>query len=237
MFFFPKYAVGLGNFWRFPYLCYKNGGGAFLVVYWTLSICAGLPIVVLEQSLGQYTSQGPLHCWRFAPALTGLGTSMVFLSFFVCCYYAVIITWGCHYLFSSFAFTLPWVSCDPEWADYRCEPDFIEGCGENNTLRGDNGYCYNGTISNSTENIIGLWNESLAEEQDLGSVLAPEQYFHFKVLGDANVIDLDSDFGLPRWQLAIPLLTVWTLIFFSLLKGIKSSGKVIWFTTLAPYVV
>ena len=65
------YAVGLGNIWRFPYMCYKHGGGAFLIVYWFLSFLIGFPLIFFEQSLGQYTSQGPGHCWGFAPILRG----------------------------------------------------------------------------------------------------------------------------------------------------------------------
>ena len=168
------YAVGLGNFWRFPYLCYKNGGGAFLIAYWILSFCAGFPIVVLEQIIGQYTSQGPMHCWRFAPVLFGAGLSMIALSFYVCFYYAVIIAWAVYYLFSSFTLNLPWEFCEPSWSDFRCEPTFIENCELNDTIKGTDGYCY--SQINSSQ-VVGLWNETLADEHGIGAVLATEQFF------------------------------------------------------------
>lgn len=110
------YAVGLGAVWRFPYLCYKNGGGVFLIPYFIFLFLAGIPLFYIELNLGQYTSQGPILCWKMAPIFKGLGISMNIISFYFCLYYNMIIAYSLYYLFYSFDTKLPWSKCDWAWA-------------------------------------------------------------------------------------------------------------------------
>ena len=66
-----SYAVGLGTIWRFPYLCYRNGGGAFLIPYAIMFVFTGLPLFFLEMAFGQYASEGPISIWKIGPLFQG----------------------------------------------------------------------------------------------------------------------------------------------------------------------
>eukprot|EP01138_Halocafeteria_seosinensis_P013124 gb/GECG01013403.1/.p1 GENE.gb/GECG01013403.1/~~gb/GECG01013403.1/.p1 ORF type:complete len:789 (+),score=81.43 gb/GECG01013403.1/:1-2367(+) len=114
-----SYAVGLGNIWRFPYLAYSNGGGAFLIVYLIFLVFLGIPIFVMELGLGQLFQVGAVQLWAMIhPRLAGLGLSSIFVASIVSIYYNVIIAWALFYLGNSFRSPLPFGN-DPEayWFD------------------------------------------------------------------------------------------------------------------------
>ena len=102
-------AVGLGNFWRFPFLCYTYGGGAFLVPYCCVLVLIGVPLFLLELGVGQKAQVGATTAWvQIHPAVGGIGYSGVVATFFVALYYNVIVAWALFYLFNSFQSPLPW---------------------------------------------------------------------------------------------------------------------------------
>ena len=92
-------AVGLGNIWRFPYIAYDNGGGAFLLPYLVALLTAGIPLLVLEYSLGhRYHGSPPLAFRRVHRRATVLGWWQVGICVVIAAYYAVIIAWAARYV-------------------------------------------------------------------------------------------------------------------------------------------
>lgn len=74
------FAVDLGNVWRFPYICYQNGGGAFLIPYCVMLIFGGLPLFYMELALGQFHRSGCISIWkRICPALKGTSNWLLYI--------------------------------------------------------------------------------------------------------------------------------------------------------------
>lgn len=96
-------AVGLGNIWRFPYVAYDNGGGAFLLPYLIALLTAGIPLLFLDYALGhRYRGSAPLTFRRIKSWAEPVGWIQVGVSFFITIYYAAIIGWAALYAIKSF---------------------------------------------------------------------------------------------------------------------------------------
>ncbi|XP_056331939.1 solute carrier family 6 member 19b [Danio aesculapii] len=106
------FCVGLGNVWRFPYLCQSHGGGAFMIPFLILLVFEGIPLLHLEFAIGQRLRKGSVGVWRtINPYMLGVGIASMCVSFLVSLYYNTIIAWVMWYFFNSFQDPLPWSQC------------------------------------------------------------------------------------------------------------------------------
>ncbi len=105
-------AVGLGNIWRFPYVAYENGGGAFVVPYLVALLTAGIPFLLLDYAIGHRNrGSAPLSFARLRRGAEGLGWWQVGICFVIAVYYAAVVAWALRYTF--FSLDQAWGS-DPE---------------------------------------------------------------------------------------------------------------------------
>ncbi|MBN1295913.1 sodium-dependent transporter [bacterium] len=100
-------AIGLGNIWRFPYICYKHGGGAFLIPYLVALFTTGIPLMILEFGLGHRMAGGaPAAMGRAKRNWEWLGWFALLVAFVITCYYAVIMGWCINYM--GYSTSLAW---------------------------------------------------------------------------------------------------------------------------------
>ncbi|XP_057321913.1 sodium- and chloride-dependent GABA transporter ine-like [Microplitis mediator] len=115
------YSVGLGNVWRFPYLCYSSGGGVFLIPYFIILIVCGVPLLYMELAVGQFTRRGPIGALgQICPLFKGAGLSSVVISFLMSTYHNVIIAYAIYYFFTAFKHEHPWANCNHSWNTPAC---------------------------------------------------------------------------------------------------------------------
>uniref|UniRef100_A0A0R3RKM4 Transporter n=1 Tax=Elaeophora elaphi TaxID=1147741 RepID=A0A0R3RKM4_9BILA len=201
------YAVGLGNVWRFPYLCFKNGGGSFLVVYIIFFSLGALPVFIMEITIGQYAQRGAMEIWNLCPLFKGVGIGNVVIAFMCIAYFCVISSWSIFYMINSFSSVFPWETCNNWWNDKTC----ITGR-EDATL-----------ISEITANL---------SYYNLSTETSVEQYWERRVLMQTDSI---SNFGGIQWELLGIMTFSWIIVYFALWKGITQARKFVYFCALSPY--
>ncbi|XP_064637016.1 sodium- and chloride-dependent glycine transporter 2-like [Lineus longissimus] len=230
------YAVGLGNIWRFPYLCYKNGGGAFLIPYGFFLLMLGWPLFLLEVVLGQFSSRSPIPAWNISPLFKGVGCSMIVITCIVAIYYNVILAWTLFYLGKSLSAELPWTSCNNTWNSGACVV-------RNNT----NTWLFDTpqNLTKETQNYISMnmsgeeWGSTVNSTNSSMDFLT-KRFSPSEEFWDRYVLQITSGIdtmGEIRWELFACYVVTWVATCVCIMGGIKLSGKVVYVTAIAPVVI
>ncbi|XP_034450194.1 sodium- and chloride-dependent GABA transporter 2-like [Hippoglossus hippoglossus] len=205
------YLVGLGNVWRFPYLCYKNGGGVFLLPYIFFAVLCGVPLYLLENTIGQLTQEGAITCWnKLCPVAKGTGYAIMVIQLYSRLY-SIVLAWALLYLIYCFRATLPWATCNNPWNTDRC----VDLTSANWTAVHSGNLSVNWTSENLTKS-------------------SASEFWERGVLSMSGGID---EVGTVKWELLLCLLACWVACYFCIWKGVRSTGKVVYVTAVFPYVM
>ncbi|KAB0389170.1 hypothetical protein E2I00_006437 [Balaenoptera physalus] len=167
-----------------------------------------MPLFYMELALGQYNREGAATVWKICPFFKGVGYAVILIALYVGFYYNVIIAWSLYYLFSSFTLHLPWTDCGHAWNSPNCtDPKLL--------------------------NSSVLGNHTTYSKYKF----TPAAEFYERGVLHLHESSGIHDLGLPQWQLLLCLIVVVIVLFFSLWKGVKTSGKVVWITATLPYLV
>lgn len=209
------FAIGLGNVWRFPYLCFQHGGGAFILPFVAMMMVLGVPIFYFELSIGQFCSCGPVGVWNLSPLFRGIGFTAISIQWIASLYYHVLVTWSWRFLFASLTSRLPWTDCNNNWNTIYC----LEATNLSKLRQEGN-----------LTDWLGERNMTSTREIKTPS----EEYFYREVLRMSDGLE---EPGTPVWELTLCLLLSWIICFFVLIAGVRSLGKVMYVVTTFPYVM
>ncbi|XP_052900292.1 sodium-dependent nutrient amino acid transporter 1-like [Anopheles moucheti] len=204
-------SVGLGNVWRFPFVALENGGGAFVIPYIIVLLLVGKPVYYMEMIIGQFSSRGSVKVYDMAPIMRGVGYGQLFSVSTLITYYSSLMALIARYMIDSFMNPLPWAKCRQEWL-----PNCIDSEAKAMTAQSES--------ASHSANVTG---PSMTSSSEL--------YFTKVVLKELDGID--DGIGLPDLRLTLFLVLSWSLVFLTLIKGVKSSGKASYFLALFPYIV
>ncbi|XP_053393529.1 sodium- and chloride-dependent glycine transporter 1-like [Mercenaria mercenaria] len=218
------FTVGIGSIWRFPILCARNGGGAFIIPFFFFMITCGGPLYYIEVCLGQFSGQSAGCAFEFCPLFRGIGFLMVLISFDILWYYVSIMGWVQYYFVQSFQSQLPWSTCNNWWNTDNCrETEFYATSLKNRTTAGN----LTSPLHNISSFAIEISNKSMLSSP-------ANEFWLYNVLRKSDSLE---DMGTMQWHLVLSNFVAWVIVVASLIKGVKSLGKVVYVTATAPYIL
>uniref|UniRef100_A0A3B5LEF5 Si:ch211-117c9.5 n=1 Tax=Xiphophorus couchianus TaxID=32473 RepID=A0A3B5LEF5_9TELE len=120
----------------------------------------------------------------------------------------MILVWGLYYFFHSFTDPLPWATCGHPWNTPNCTQDFRRACHNRSAL------------------------PTCMEAEGLRSPVI--EFWERKVLRLSGGL---HEPGAISYEMVLCLIATWVIVYFCIWKGVKSTGKVVYFTALFPYLV
>ncbi|XP_077512946.1 sodium- and chloride-dependent glycine transporter 1-like [Amblyomma americanum] len=240
-------SVGMGNVWRFPYVVYDNGGGAFMVPYIMLTIIAGRPMYLLELLLGQFSGYAQTKSFDGYPLAKGVGWAMVYACVSLASFNSLVLAYALVFLYYSLWQQVPWTQCDRAWADDDCyvkkegifpcrtieqialnkyKHDWLHRTTPQKFIQLD---AVNQTDNDTTPHGITFFTNCINASQ-----LSSYQFFYKRVLGFNPQSREQASY---QAHLLLALAVGWCCVFACVHNGIRSLTKAIYATTVVPFVL
>ncbi|WAR03411.1 S6A14-like protein [Mya arenaria] len=237
------YSLGFSDIWRFPFLAYRNGGGAFLIPFVIMTFVCGVPLYFLEYTISKFSGRGPYQVWDFCPLLRGVGITVSFAYFLYIVGTSIFRCWLYEFAYYSFYNPIPFTSCNNPWNTNTCRNE--------STIK-----LYSGSsmvnMNMSTVSVMYVENDVSTSKIEIPIMSAAEEFWQtaivctfvdvgiaifngmvcFSVLGNmahtygipiTEVINAGFSTGLVSYITALstlPLPQLWTFLF--ILSGVLS---------------
>ncbi|CAB4005935.1 sodium-dependent neutral amino acid transporter B(0)AT1-like isoform X2 [Paramuricea clavata] len=200
----------------------------------------GVPLMLLEFAIGQKMRSTAVNLWKgIHPALFGVGICCISVSLFLSVYYVVVIAWCIFYLFSSMQSELPWQGKElcTKYDAYNALKSQADALSSNvshyQAMTDKNASIWN--VLNTTKSKLNQTQFEINNFADC-CVIDPQQwYFYTKALEVSTDIE-DYSNGL-NWKLVGCFILAWIIVYICVIKGIKSTGKAVYFTATFPYII
>ncbi|TQV96686.1 hypothetical protein V2A60_002929 [Cordyceps javanica] len=153
-------AIGLGNMLRYPSVVFANNGVQWFIPYFIALFFLGIPILILEISIGQAYRGGAVVAFHGLNNRTkGIGLGVIMNGYVVATYYVPIIAWIMRYFRSSFQSPLPWTGRGEEFymGDVIRNPDPIPGATSGSTVTSYVTYAARGMIGETVGWVAFIW--------------------------------------------------------------------------------
>ena len=96
-------AIGLGNVWKFPYICGENGGAAFIVIYLACLAMMGLPMLICEYAVGRGSGKSVMKAYDVLQPEGTLWSKVKHFCFagnyLLMMFYTMVAGWMLHYVY------------------------------------------------------------------------------------------------------------------------------------------
>ncbi|XP_033746964.1 sodium- and chloride-dependent betaine transporter-like [Pecten maximus] len=222
------YSIGMPEFWRVPYLTYRNGGGPFVIVYSLLMLVCGFPLYFLELALSQYSGKGPWRFWDICPILRGIGIAIAVINCISGINTVILEVWALEYFINSFTAVLPWTNCDNDWNTPACYR-------EDSNMGSGNISLYNSSLENYT--FMNLTSETVKlvkNETVYHPVDSVEEFWLYHILRISEGINV---LGTISVVFVAYLFLMRLIAAITIVKSVASLGKVLYITALLPVLL